>query len=147
MVQSGKFGATPMVSRPGKQTIAEYTCFNNGNKEKNLPSANLFDLSKMQVNEIKERLKMEMNMHDKHSSRAQAILQEIQEIDDDKLILASKEQTRVGSPSMLSKGTRKLATKPNSQADLEIDRASVEFKGSVQGSEDGEEDDLDENGQ
>ena len=80
MAKSGKLGATPMVSRPGKQTIAEYLCFSNGAKPKDEDAANLYDLSKMQVNDIKDRLKMEMNMHDKHSARAQEIMDEINQL-------------------------------------------------------------------
>ena len=45
MAKSGKLGATPMVSRPGKQTIAEYLCFSNGAKPKEEAAANLYDLS------------------------------------------------------------------------------------------------------
>jgi len=34
MAKSGALGGTPMVSRRGKQTIAEYLCFSNGIKQK-----------------------------------------------------------------------------------------------------------------
>ena len=34
MMQSGPHGGTPMVSKPGKQTITHYVCFSNGIKIK-----------------------------------------------------------------------------------------------------------------
>lgn len=34
MAPSGKAGGTPMVSRPGKMTIATFLCFSNGIKMK-----------------------------------------------------------------------------------------------------------------
>ena len=34
MTKSGKLGANPMISRPGKQTIAEYLVFSNGVRKK-----------------------------------------------------------------------------------------------------------------
>ena len=34
MMQSGPHGGTPMVSKPGKQTISHFVCFSNGIKIK-----------------------------------------------------------------------------------------------------------------
>lgn len=49
-------------------------CFSNGIKEKEGPKVSVYDLSKMQAEEIKDRLRMELNLVDKHSLRAEAIL-------------------------------------------------------------------------
>ena len=56
MAKSGYNGGTPMVSRPGKYTIAQYLCFSNGVKQKNLLAAK--DARKDQ--ELKKRLQLEL---------------------------------------------------------------------------------------
>lgn len=80
-------------------------------KDKELAAANLYDLSQMQTAEIKDRLKMELNMLDRHSTRAQAIFNEISHINGDKLLKPIKEDVEKAmsiaapEPSMLSRNT------------------------------------------
>ena len=62
MTTSGPVGGTPMVSRPGKATIAQYICFSNGIPEP--PSAsdkmNLFDPTTRPTEAIKMQIIQEL---------------------------------------------------------------------------------------
>ena len=57
MTQSGKSGGTPMVSRPGKQTIASYLCFSNGVKYRPEIEIDELDPTKNHPHQMKEALK------------------------------------------------------------------------------------------
>lgn len=56
---SGKTGGTPMVSRSGKQTIAQYLCFSNGLPPKPM-FANGYDESKLPLEILQEKLRNEL---------------------------------------------------------------------------------------
>ena len=60
-----------MVSRSGKQTIAQYLCFSNGIKQKEYVPTDPMDFTNKPVEEIKERLKRELVLVDPESNRAQ----------------------------------------------------------------------------
>lgn len=71
MTPSGPVGGTPMVSRPGKATIAQYICFSNGIPDP--PSAadklNLFDPSTRPTEAIKTQIIKELQMvQNEHSN-------------------------------------------------------------------------------
>lgn len=52
MAKSGPSGGTPMVSRSGKFTIAQYLCFSNGVKSKAIVSQDELDLLGRPVQDI-----------------------------------------------------------------------------------------------
>ena len=70
MVRSGPQGGTPMVSRPGKSTIAQYLCFSNGVKQKEYQATDPMDFTNRPLEQIKERLKLELNILPDDSNRA-----------------------------------------------------------------------------
>ena len=105
MTKSGFQGGTPMVSRPGKQTIAEYLCFSNGVKQKEYQAIDPMDFTNRPIDEIKERLKLELNILDENSSRANAILKEIDEIDGNKP-LGGVSSASGSKPESRNMGTR-----------------------------------------
>ena len=81
MAKSGLLGGTPMVSRRGKQTIAEYLCFSNGIKEKEYVPTDPMDFINRPIEEIKERLKQELNVMDPGYSASRALLQTLGEVE------------------------------------------------------------------
>lgn len=70
MAKSGVGGGTPMLSRPGKSTIAEYLCFSNGVKQKEYMPTDPMDFTNRPLEQIKERLRLELNVLNKDSTRA-----------------------------------------------------------------------------
>lgn len=60
MSKSGPQGGTPMVSRSGKFTIAQYLCFSNGVKSKAVVPQEEMDLLGRPVQDIQDRLRMEL---------------------------------------------------------------------------------------
>ena len=60
MAPSGKQGGTPMVSRPGKMTIATFLCFSNGIKMKKPEVQDDLDPTKVPSDVLKAKLKAEI---------------------------------------------------------------------------------------
>lgn len=77
-----------MVSRRGKQTIAEYLCFSNGIKQKEYVATDPMDFVNRPIEQIKDRLKLELNILEPFSSRQKALLKEINEVDGNKPFLS-----------------------------------------------------------
>ena len=73
MMESGPHGGTPMVSKPGKQTIANYVCFSNGVKLKDEDEFEL-DPAHVPMHIIEEKLRMELKGYD-HSFIANFVQQ------------------------------------------------------------------------
>ena len=90
MTKSGPQGGTPMVSRPGKQTIAEYLCFSNGVKRKEYVPTDPMDFNNRPVEEIKERLKVELSNLHAQSTKAQILKQELDDLEGNKMLLTGK---------------------------------------------------------
>ena len=86
MLKSGPAGGTPMVSRSGKQTVAQYLCFSNGIKQKEFVANDPMDFTNKPVEEIKERLRRELAIVDPDSNRASQIRGELEGFDASKII-------------------------------------------------------------
>jgi hypothetical protein len=76
MRPSGAEGGTPMVSKPGKQTISNYVCFSNGVKLKVEDEFEL-DPNHVPADVLETKLKMEMKGMD--AEYIQQFIQEVKE--------------------------------------------------------------------
>ena len=83
-----------MVSRPGKQTIAEYLCFSNGVKRKEYVPTDPMDFNNRPVEEIKERLRVELSNLHGQSSKAQALKRELDDLEGNKMLLTGKQDSK-----------------------------------------------------
>ena len=76
MLKSGNKGGTPMLSKPGKATSADFVCFSNGVKMKEEDEFEL-DPSVIPMHIIEEKLRLELKGHDE--SYIQAFVSKVKE--------------------------------------------------------------------
>ena len=69
MAPSGKAGGTPMVSRPGKMTIATFLCFSNGIKMKKPEVEDDLDPTKVPSELLQAKIKAEIRGMDSSKIR------------------------------------------------------------------------------